>query len=242
MLRKTIGGLVLAAVPLLAITQAQPASATCTIGGCPNGYASTCYNLKKYKWCSTNDGYSKVYVTNKGSYEGAFDWARNEISSPHNGIGNSLKLAQKDSGGNIKVYDYTGTAFWWGLASNYVTVSGSNKCLSTVKVQINKNYMSSSIRKKYTLLHEFGHAVGLNHSCVCPRTMNPCGTCGDDGSGSTPYLKKCDAKGVKGNTIAAPSTSCAARRAARRPRTARRPATAVAVASLALQARTSATA
>jgi hypothetical protein len=177
------------------LTAGEPADAACGIGGCP--WPSTCYNLKSAKWCAAGDGISKVGVQNKGSFEAAFDWARDEISSPHNGIDNSLKLKQVWSNGQIKVWDYTGSADWWGLASSYTTLAGNNKCLASVTVQINKKYMTSYIRKQYTILHELGHAVGLNHVCVCPRTMNPCGTCGDDGAGTTPYMSKCDAKGVR---------------------------------------------
>jgi hypothetical protein len=68
--------------------------------------------------------------------------------------------------------------------------------MTSARVQINKGFMTSTVRKKYTMLHELGHTMGLNHVCVCPRTMNPCGTCGDDGNGATPYLKTCDAQGL----------------------------------------------
>jgi hypothetical protein len=180
---------------LASLTAGVPADAECSIGGCP--WPSDCYNLKKEKWCAAGSGISQVDVQNNGSYESAFDWARAEISSPKNGIDNSLALRQVGSGGEIKVFDYTGGADWWGLADSYTTTSGSDVCLKSVRVQINRHFMTSYIRKQYTMLHELGHAVGLNHVCVCPRTMNPCGTCGDDGAGTTPYLSQCDAKGVR---------------------------------------------
>jgi len=182
-----LGGSILGAV-----VHAQPAAAACNFGGCPN-WPSTCYNLKSTHWCPSG-GVSNVSVRNLGSYESAFDWARAEISDPHNGVNNSVKLNQVTSGGQIKVYDYTGSADWWGLADQYVTSNGT--CMTSARIQINKGYMTSTVRKQYTLLHEMGHTLGLNHVCVCPRTMNPCGTCGDDANGATPYLKTCDAQGI----------------------------------------------
>jgi len=172
---------------------APSAGAVCTYGGCPDQWPSDCYNLKSTEWCPQG-GVSTVTLTNHGSYESAFDWARAELSDPHNGIANSLTMTQVASGGQIDVYDYTGSADWWGLADQYVTSNGT--CLTSARIQVNKGYMTSTVRKEYTLLHEMGHAVGLNHVCVCPRTMNPCGTCGDDAGNDTPYLKTCDAKGI----------------------------------------------
>jgi hypothetical protein len=194
--------LVLGAVAAIGLGSPRSADA-CSIGGCPD-WPSDCYNLKATKWCA-KDGVSKVTIQNHGSYESALDWARNEISNPHNGIGNSLTVTQVASGGQLDVYDYSGSADWWGLADQYVTTNGT--CMSSARIQINKSYMNSTIRKQYTMLHEIGHAVGLNHVCVCPRTMNPCGTCGDDGGNDTPYLKTCDAKGLAAKypeSIAAP--------------------------------------
>lgn len=190
--------LVKALIPLagvLTLLTASDAEGACTYGGCPN-WPSTCYNLKSVKWCAGTNGISSVSIQNHGSYESAFDWARSELSTPHNGIGNSLSLPQVSTGGKIDVYDYTGTADWWGLADSYTTRDGTS-CLTGVRVRINKKYMTNNIRRQYTMLHELGHAVGLNHVCVCPRTMNPCGTCGDDAYNRTPYLKECDAKGVR---------------------------------------------
>lgn len=182
----------LLAVLAAVLSSAGRADAVCNYGGCPDQWPSDCYNLKAGEWCPEG-GVSEVTLTNHGSYESAFDWARNEMSDPHNGIANSLTMTQVASGGQIDVYDYTGGADWWGLTDQYVT---SGNCFKSVRIQINKGFMTSTVRKQYTMLHEMGHAVGLNHVCVCPRTMNPCGTCGDDAGNDTPYLKTCDAKGL----------------------------------------------
>jgi hypothetical protein len=155
----------------VAFARAHDADAACNFGGCPD-WPSDCHNLKSTKWCA-KDGVSTVTITNHGSYESALDWARAEISDPHNGIDNSLTINQVASGGQLDVYNYTGSADWWGLADQYVTTNGT--CLSSARIQINKNYMTTTVRKQYTMLHEIGHTVGLNHVCVCPRTMNPCG-------------------------------------------------------------------
>jgi hypothetical protein len=181
---------------------AHDSRAACTFN-CPEGTPGTrgagCYNLLGPRWCGS--GIRSVAVYNHTGYSAPVtswhDW-----NFPPKGPGNAIYLySNGDSGYDHDVdylWSYYGVTGWWGLTY----VSSRSGCFehSTVSgqqgwVKMNRTYLEgSATRQILTAWHETGHAIGLDHVCVCtshdPSVMNPCENCG------CRSLSTCDAYGA----------------------------------------------
>jgi len=178
---------------------------------CLQDFPNACYNVKDYKWRKSHDGVAHVRVRNRGSFHGAFDWSVEEINRPHVGDGADLRLHEVSQDADIKVWDdpnlcdndvygpgsgsYCG---FWGLTRTYRSGGQMTRAVIWLAVdEMNENTRAADhLVRKQTMLHEFLHALGLNHSCVNDNhTMWPCGMPNRDYV-HVPYMKGCDADGL----------------------------------------------